>query len=851
MSRGNTRSNLSSISISSRNSSDQTSTLTQFPVGTFGSDKTTVLETLALAISIAAAAVLSVYTLSFVPLEIFIFWRSLIIPVAVFVTRYLVAKEAVTSKAIFPAAMLCLGIPMAAYRPNLPQSPNARWTAVFSSLLAAIWPFQLDRVLRSPGERFETRYQRIGGEVGSNANKSASSDNQKSLHWLQNTVLLAVVVLTPFLLLSGELGHISRNCYFMKVPNFWVFLLSGAAFRSIMLISSAFFIKSTSALNFIILMVLIEVSQVVPLTYSKLLSSQWLALALCFLAGVWFYWFTFTPSSSSTTATGNSWDREESTEGKGPLQKGVLQYGMRVAALIIFVAGCVQVLREHGSQPISSEKSPMSYPRDRPVLEIIRGTDAYLGERPHVNAVANLSMLIEECRGTYEHLKNIYNGYRCLDFLSTKEDKYLNIPEQVASYLHVHALDYTESDNNTLDPSTLINVINTSKSMLGSCEGPIVPYHIWWTGLPIWRIELFIKSYFYTQNLACSKLWIWINSDHHPGALDAWLHYPRFQRFMPLVARGDIILKEWKLPPRVPLPAHVDELDRARYYTQPGKANARGERLVADSIIRDSTGQEWVQIYKDGDEPQLTYYIVAVSDAARLIILHLHGGVYMDPDMLLLRDLRPLLLGSQGFAERWGTTTDPMAYNNGFLYIPANSTISSYLLLGGTRMGLVYHFLALGRMLVEEDRDDRHIDDAHSLLKLENAFFDPMWVEIDKQRMGRCTVPCITRFEQIFQGAPVNGEWESFDGEPLEGSVSVDNGTAVNGNGAVIVNRTLENFYRGAYAIHVHNLWGLQYEPGSWIDVLTRAHDGFFAGERTNAYGERWEGPRIEGYLEG
>jgi hypothetical protein len=218
--------------------------------------------------------------------------------------------------------------------------------------------------------------------------------------------------------------------------------------------------------------------------------------------------------------------------------------------------------------------------------------------------------------------------------------------------------------------------------------------------------------------------------------------------------------------------------------------------------------------------------------------------------MLILRDLRPLLLGSQAFAERWGTTTDPTAYNNGFLYIPANSTISSYLLLGGTRTGLVYHFLALGRMLVQEDRDDKHIDDVRSLLKLENAFFDPMWVETDGHRSGICSVPCLTRFEQLFQGAPVPGEWESFDGELLEGFASVRKRATVNENRAATINRTLENFYRGAYTIHVHNLWGLQYETGSWIDVMTRAHDGFFAGEWTNAYGERWERPKIEEYLE-
>jgi hypothetical protein len=218
----------------------------------------------------------------------------------------------------------------------------------------------------------------------------------------------------------------------------------------------------------------------------------------------------------------------------------------------------------------------------------------------------------------------------------------------------------------------------------------------------------------------------------------------------------------------------------------------------------------------------------------------------MDPDMLLLRDLRPLLLASRGFAERLGTSTNPTAFNNGLLYLPANSTLSSYLLLGGTRMGLVYHFLALGRMLVQEERDDKHIDDERSLLKLENAFFDPLWAENAGQRVGRCSVPCLTRFEQLFQGTPVHGEWEAFDGEPVEGSAQ----NAWNGNGVVTVNRTLENFYRGAYAVHVHNLWVCSMSLVAGL-MLWRACMMGSSGGRTNAYGEQWEGPRIEGYLGG
>jgi len=37
-------------------------------------------------------------------------------------------------------------------------------------------------------------------------------------------------------------------------------------------------------------------------------------------------------------------------------------------------------------------------------------------------------------------------------------------------------------------------------------------------------------------------------------------------------------------------------------------------------------------------------------------------------------------------------------------------------------------------------------------------------------------------------------------------------------------------------------------EPSSWINVLEHAHDGFFAGSRTNSYGDKWTGPSVQPY---
>ena len=42
--------------------------------------------------------------------------------------------------------------------------------------------------------------------------------------------------------------------------------------------------------------------------------------------------------------------------------------------------------------------------------------------------------------------------------------------------------------------------------------------------------------------------------------------------------------------------------------------------------------------------------------------------------------------------------------------------------------------------------------------------------------------------------------------------------------------------------------WLKHPEPSSWLEVLQTAQDDFFARERTNPYGESWNGPDLRPY---
>jgi hypothetical protein len=462
--------------------------------------------------------------------------------------------------------------------------------------------------------------------------------------------------------------------------------------------------------------------------------------------------------------------------------------------------------------------------------------DNYMGKRPHVDTVANITRLVEECRGTYENIEKMPYVYDCLKYLEEGEKEYFYTPERGAraSEQPPRRAEYLNSDgaDNTLEEYPSYKA--ASEHSIGKCNGPIVPYHVYWTGPATWRVELFVKSYFYTQNIPCARLWIWLDGDRDPNAVDKMLnHDPLFEKFLPFVERGDIAVKLWKFPSRIPLPKG-DNTDGVGYYKTPGKPNSKNEILVADGLIRDANGQEWLVL----TEKQMTFLPVAVSDAVRFVVLHLYGGAYFDMDVVMLRDMRPLLIGDEhSFAERWGGHPSPGDYNTAIMSLTANSSLSSYLLRGGVRMGLNFHPRVIGVMAVKDKRNQE-------FQMLETAAFDPIWTEFNWDRMGRCTVPCIHDYGQVFKGKnafPQKDEWESYDGEQLKPASETKSrghfwgirgrqveeravAERVNGQTATYdrdalskaeykieqdnyppTNRTLEHFFRGAWTYHVHN----------------------------------------------
>jgi WD repeat and SOF domain-containing protein 1 len=111
---------------------------------------------------------------------------------------------------------------------------------------------------------------------------------------------------------------------------------------------------------------------------------------------------------------------------------------------------------------------------------------------------------------------------------------------------------------------------------------------------------------------------------------------------------------------------------------------------------------------------------VALSDIARFVLCHRFGGVYLDADVILLRDWAELLRCPSAFAYRWSRLD---AYNTAVLRLRRGSALGSFILRAARAQRLDLHPMAISRYLREAGLD-------LLLARLPDALFDPAWLNV-------------------------------------------------------------------------------------------------------------------------
>lgn len=357
------------------------------------------------------------------------------------------------------------------------------------------------------------------------------------------------------------------------------------------------------------------------------------------------------------------------------------------------------------------------------------------------------------------------NGIFDTDRIMRRCDMKFNLVENCLEYLDKKEDDYI------VDPPSPIPQCNENE--------PPMLFHVFWRGMITDKLALQMKSFLYTQPLECSKLYVWLQNsdtdiDLNPNAGKI------YKKFSP----KNIEFKKWDTK----------------------------EQLDSDPL------------YKGWENIMSGHSSVSFSDLVRFVVLNRYGGMYMDGDVLFLRDMRPLYHSGIDFSYKWSFKSE---YNTAVLRLRANGTTSRKIISQAMLNKMNFHPFEIKNYLLANTSVSLDTATTKSIYNSQLymysvPLFDPLWLKND-HRQNNNLRPNLKGMDDVWDPNFIPDEF------PNVGNLN---------NYSPLDLRKADDFFRGAYAYHWHNNWSRELIPTCWMGVMNTAYDAFINGTKTNIYGE-------------
>ena len=465
--------------------------------------------------------------------------------------------------------------------------------------------------------------------------------------------------------------------------------------------------------------------------------------------------------------------------------------------------------------------------------------------RPDINMFVDLTVVSEKCDTLHTSVQP------CMDYLRDHEDEYLV----------------------------------RHKADLPTCDSTnIIYYHAYWRGLMGPGLIWILKSFMYTQRLECSRYVIWTE-----GFVP--LDFAQIEQLMEKEKKVDEAMALLNLTapapknpkyPKIKMPMHyeaVKELKKLAPYVEVRPFHLR-EELMRTSGLSQEQWDHWVDSQllaeakksatpnsastevKEKYAKMLSQYrwpagsippqprfkwpnrmianvsvelkgnAVSDSDTVRFILLYNYGGMYVDTDVLFLRDMRPWFYTPKAWSSSWGIHDH---YNTALLKAtkPQDPVMARILDRGVARGSKFHPHEILGYLKAARSKNTMlNFLSAESLLTIiPSGVFDAVWPWMD----GRHEKPILPNVH-ITSGLFYGESKRSFEFRALMLSL----GEQYVNKAPIRKLRTMENLFNGAPAYHCHGI-GFVIEKDSWVDILLDHYNCFLAGDCHNIYNERFQ----------
>ncbi|KAF2135902.1 uncharacterized protein K452DRAFT_280857 [Aplosporella prunicola CBS 121167] len=251
-------------------------------------------QALLLAIVYLAKVVLSNISFAYSAQETYSLARIGVVPLSLILasTSSRSALSANSVSTMSSALTAAFSLLVACIRPGGRVTSESIVAGVFSSFFVAIYPVLLLRTYRAIVADMVPQGDVLTGfpsAAGADEPLSGSREETRA-YWrtLHYTSSLTLIMLTPMVLICGELPNIHHNCYFLDVPFFWFLTVCGGIGAWAVFSSTLLLTKATSPLTVNFLSVPRGAFQLICLNKLKMPVHSWLGIGFCWTASAWF-----------------------------------------------------------------------------------------------------------------------------------------------------------------------------------------------------------------------------------------------------------------------------------------------------------------------------------------------------------------------------------------------------------------------------------------------------------------------------------------------------------------------------------------------------------------------------------
>jgi hypothetical protein len=212
-----------------------------------------------------------------------------VVPLSLMISAFL-QRENHSTSTLSSALVATLNLLLASIRPGVRVTWESIVAGVFSSLFVALYPILLLRTYRTLVAGLVPQGDILTGYPSTTTDESASNREETRAYWrtLHYTSLLALAILTPIVLVSGEVGDILHNCYILDVPFLWLLIVCGGIGSWAVFASTLLLAKATSPLTATFVAIPRSAFQLVVLSHFNIPIHSWVGVALCWVSSVWF-----------------------------------------------------------------------------------------------------------------------------------------------------------------------------------------------------------------------------------------------------------------------------------------------------------------------------------------------------------------------------------------------------------------------------------------------------------------------------------------------------------------------------------------------------------------------------------